>query len=413
MRRDNPGLFFLALMALGSALVLNSCAVLSSSNWTNNQRPYDYESHILHPKVSGVTVSEDTLEFYIELERSELLYLRDSPQSPFIADVQWSWNGTSHRWIDTLVKQAPSQLRGTWRVGSSIGETPQQVELTFRDQNRNAEAKVRCRIQNPTEEVVLMARDGWPLFGRHALIGDTLWFEAAPGTSFQHASIEVPSSLPAPPFTQSSDRSDTLNPVLGYQFRTNPEGWAQWIVQPGINLVFRSNQAMTPSRSPSVYGVTNPLQPLRDIRLLIESTRYITSRQEYDRLISSADSKAALDAFWLGCEANHGEAASMIATYYGRVEEANRYFSGILDGWRTDRGMVHIVFGLPTKVRKTRDSEWWIYGEEGNVNSITFRFLRTQHPWDTSFYTLSRSIQFRAPWDRMVTNWRNGRIQVD
>ena len=64
--------------------------------------------------------------------------------------------------------------------------------------------------------------------------------------------------------------------------------------------------------------------------------------------------------------------------------------------------MVHIVFG-PNKVRRGSDSEWWIYGEEGSANALVFRFLHVEHLGDSEFYVLSRSIQFRSPWDRMVT----------
>ena len=41
------------------------------------------------------------------------------------------------------------------------------------------------------------------------------------------------------------------------------------------------------------------------------------------------------------------------------------------------------------------------------------RFSRKDHPWDPAFYELDQSIQYRIPWDRIVTNWRNGRIQPD
>ena len=146
---------------------------------------------------------------------------------------------------------------------------------------------------------------------------------------------------------------------------------------------------------------------------MIQSSRYITSRKEYERMGNAADPKAALDAFWLNCGNEKEASATLIATYYGRVEEANPYFSGVHPGWRTDRGMVHIVFGVPNKVRRGSDSEWWIYGEEGSTNALVFRFLHVEHPWDNEFYVLSRSMQFRSPWDRMVTNWRNGRIKAD
>mgnify|MGYP001211515781 CR=1 FL=1 len=184
-------------------------------------------------------------------------------------------------------------------------------------------------------------------------------------------------------------------------------------VQPGINVVGQPTSSGTLRVAHRIVGTTEDHPLVRDLQLMIQSSRYITSRKEFERMVNASDPKAALDAFWLSCGNEKEASATLIATYYGRVEEANRYFSGVHPGWRTDRGMVHIVFGVPNKVRRGSDSEWWIYGEEGSANALVFRFLHVEHPWDSEFYVLSRSIQFRSPWDRMVTNWRNGRIKAD
>jgi hypothetical protein len=75
--------------------------------------------------------------------------------------------------------------------------------------------------------------------------------------------------------------------------------------------------------------------------------------------------------------------------------------------------MVHIVFGVPTRIRTSPGAEWWIYGEEGNVNTVIFRFNHASTPFDDTVWVLDRSVQFRTAWDRMVTAWRTGRIQGD
>ena len=73
----------------------------------------------------------------------------------------------------------------------------------------------------------------------------------------------------------------------------------------------------------------------------------------------------ALDEFWLKCGGNENKAKRLISTYYDRVEEANTFFSGMQEGWRTDRGMVHIVMGVPDMIRRFSWREVWIYGDEG------------------------------------------------
>ena len=88
--------------------------------------------------------------------------------------------------------------------------------------------------------------------------------------------------------------------------------------------------------------------------------------------------KQALDAFWLACTPSTENARSLLNTYYGRVEEANASFSGLVEGWRSDRGMVHIVFGVPQRIRSDTWNEYWTYGEEGTANALSTSLWRLQ-----------------------------------
>ena len=83
------------------------------------------------------------------------------------------------------------------------------------------------------------------------------------------------------------------------------------------------------------------------------------------------------------------------------------------EGWRTDRGMIHIVMGVPDKVRRDKWNEVWLYGDEDNPNSVVFVFNQREHRLDDNIYVLDRSAMYRNTWDRVVTSWRNGRVQGD
>ena len=80
------------------------------------------------------------------------------------------------------------------------------------------------------------------------------------------------------------------------------------------------------------------------------------------------------------------------------------------EGWRTDRGMVHIVMGVPDMIRRFSWREVWIYGDEGTSNCIIYIFNKRSHDLDDNIFILDRNIAYRGSWDRMVTAWRNGRI---
>ena len=382
------------------------------------QRPYDYEANLLHTEASVLPAGRDSLDVFIEWNREECLYLRDHPSLPFFAHLSAAIGGIETSWLDTLESNVTQTGRKTWRVSRLDVGAPWQegaitVKASFNDHHRNNSYPWRAFIPEWESIAHPHSSDGWPLFGRHVTSGDTIYFSAPIESRWQHANSEVPHRLPSPPFTRSKNQTDTLQPSILADWEIDQSGWSGYVIQPGINVLGTPNGVGKIDVAQVIHGVDFDFPYVRDVRLLIASSRYISSRGEFQRMEDSSDPKAALDAFWLNCGNNEEAAAELIKIYYSRVEEANRFFSGVVPGWKTDRGMVHIVFGIPDKIRRTRDSEWWLYGEEGTANAVNMRFIRKDHPWDPTFYELGRSIQYRIPWDRMVTNWRNGRIQPD
>lgn len=150
---------------------------------------------------------------------------------------------------------------------------------------------------------------------------------------------------------------------------------------------------------------------MRDVEEMIRATRYIATRDEYRTMREARDLKKALDTFWMQFSGSAEEARNLIRTYYGRVHEANVHFSGLREGWRTDRGMVMVVFGHPDRTRRDRYGETWIYGEEGDINALIFRFSRRPAGDDFNVLELERYPGFRSPWEAMVSSWRRGKIR--
>lgn len=142
---------------------------------------------------------------------------------------------------------------------------------------------------------------------------------------------------------------------------------------------------------------------------LIAPLRYITTNQEFENLVAK-NNKIAIDEFWLNTAGNAERARELIKIYYNRVREANRYYSSFVEGWKTDRGMLYVVLGPPNLVYKSSDFENWIYGEENNLMSITYTFLKIENPFTDNDYNLSRSPIYKNMWYRAVDTWRQGRV---
>ncbi|MBL7937165.1 MAG: GWxTD domain-containing protein [Bacteroidia bacterium] len=160
-----------------------------------------------------------------------------------------------------------------------------------------------------------------------------------------------------------------------------------------------------------VYESSYP--KIKNTEQMVLATRYIMAKKEYDNCMSATDKKEAIDKFWLEIAGGKERAKELIKKYYGRVQEANKLFTSFQEGWKTDRGMIYIVFGAPNKVSKRKNGEVWVYGEVGNPNSIIYSFIKIENPFTDNDYFLERSESFKAPWYQAVDMWRQGRIYLD
>lgn len=160
-----------------------------------------------------------------------------------------------------------------------------------------------------------------------------------------------------------------------------------------------------------VYETSYP--KIKNTEQMILCTRYIMAKKEFDNCITAGDQKSAIDKFWLDISGSNERAKELIRKYYGRVQEANKLFTSFQEGWKTDRGMIYIIFGAPNKVTKRKNGEIWTYGEVGNPNSIVFGFNKIINPFTDNDFFLERSEAYKAPWYEAVDMWRQGRIYLD
>lgn len=135
---------------------------------------------------------------------------------------------------------------------------------------------------------------------------------------------------------------------------------------------------------------------------------YISTRQEYERLTASQGNKKAFDRVILSIASDTDRARKLIRNYFRRVELANRYFTSYKEGWKTDRGMVYIIFGKPEQVFRFGDREVWNY--DNAQFKIRFDFARSASLFDPDNFVLIRERKHEAAWYEVVDLWRNARF---
>ena len=110
---------------------------------------------------------------------------------------------------------------------------------------------------------------------------------------------------------------------------------------------------------------------ISDIDLAIRQLRYISKDNEYN-IMADADSdeekRRLFDEFWKKRDPNPDTKRNeFMEEYYSRVQYANEHFSHYIQGWRTDMGMVFILFGSPNNVERhpfdinAKPYEIWTY----------------------------------------------------
>lgn len=168
------------------------------------------------------------------------------------------------------------------------------------------------------------------------------------------------------------------------------------------------------TRDGVTFYIYEPSFPkIKDAEQMILSTRYIMAKREFDNCINAADKKAAIDKFWVDIGGSNERAMELLKKYYARVQEANKTFTSFQEGWKTDRGMIYIVFGAPNSVTKLQNGEIWTFGEAGTPNSTEFAFTKVINPFTDNDFYLERGEVLKMPWYQAVDTWRQGRIYLD
>jgi len=145
---------------------------------------------------------------------------------------------------------------------------------------------------------------------------------------------------------------------------------------------------------------------IRSTAQLVTPLRYITTKSEYDKVLHAQDQKEAVDQFWLETAGNEPRAKVLIQKYYTNVEESNDFFTSYEEGWKTDRGLIYIIFGRPDIVYRGNNTEEWIYGDPNQRSSLKFDFVRVNNPFTDNDYMLLRNPSLKDPWYITVQSWR-------
>ena len=414
----------LAIMLLAAA-----CGSSVSSTQRDNLA-YLYGKGSATIRLRARVYHPDTLHstIYFKLPTRDLLYKSDGSGAPFRARVRVSYQAftdwSARTPVDSASMMVEDQADRPDTDQDLIGSLPMRkgnmrsyiLRIIARDLHRDAQSTVVMQVGRESDGLrhYFLPEDpqnGVPLFDDHLPTGSRVRVrcDAYKGRILFGARHAVENSLPAPVFTSGGSPRPATTADSLFQVQVDPvEGTFELLLnEPGIHHL--QPEASLPSGY-SLFVLTETYPIVADVDDMLGPLRYITSMQEFDNIRNARDQRRAIEEFWLDAAGDRERAREAIRIFYSRVENANRHFTSHAEGWRTDRGLVHIIFGTPNTIYRGEQNETWIFGEENNLMNLTFSFTRQNGPYSSNDLVLQRDPMFKGAWYRNVESWRNGRV---
>lgn len=396
----------------------------------NMSAMYKKEMQSLSPGLVLYHTSTDTSQLYFKIKANDLLFTRSYNEPDFRCNVsivcllKYSFesteilDSTSMRITDT----SPSNISNKEFVGSLNIKAKAWdnflLQVIVTDLNRNSFSQSFLRVNkyellNAQNFMVTYADNNSPVFQQHVELFKKLNVEYTEpkktnlfvryyNRNFPIAAVPFSIDV-AKPFEYRADSTFSIS--------TDDAGRFEFICsRPGF---YHIQVDTTKKEGLTLFSFYPNFPEISSTDQLIGPLRYLLGKQEYDELMAEPNRKLAFENFWVKLAGSQDRAKELIKKYYTRVKDANTFFSSYIEGWKSDRGMIYIVQGPPNVIYKTSNSESWVYGEENNLMSVTYNFVKVRNPFSDNDFILERQNVYKSGWYRAVDIWRQGRVYVD
>lgn len=368
--------------------------------------------------------SDSISTIYIQVQLKDLQYVKKSIDGQPVAEFKVSYelydswddknpaDSASFLYSDTTGFGTDLEMIVNFDVPTSFpGNYILKISLT--DLNRESDNSIFKVIEIfketgfEAQNFFLTDDTGYPVFGRHFQTGKyfKIHFNDTGVEKFVVRYYDREMPIAKTPFATEKDFTFKFEPDSFFTISMSG-GESQLLELPYRGIYhFQTDAAQT--QGLTLYHFDEGFPEVSSPAQAIAPLRYLTTQKEFDELISYSDLKTAVDSFWLERASQHPERAkNMIQRYYSRVQDANLYFTSFTEGWKTDRGLIYIIYGPPSEVYRSKDEEEWIYGEKGNPLSIKFYFYKVDNPFTDNDYRLQRSPMYKTSWYIAIENWR-------
>lgn len=407
--------------------VIVSCDTPRKTSTTMHDSSYKRDANTIKPQFSVFHANDSVSELLFKISSKELLYMRPDGIN-FYSNVLISYHLLPSYDSKVIVDSASARIEDMNNDNSdkfllgkinfkALSAHTYFLRVTVTDLNRNVAVTNVIAVEkdndlNRQNFLVKHQTTDDPLFRNYVKTNEdiTIKYKAKISVNIYVRYYNRDFPLAAPPFSVTEPKPFQYKQDSAFILQLSPDGSVNFNSQ---KKGFYHFQLDTSRREGlTLFNFSDVFPEVKKAEDMVPPLRFITSKQEYDELTISKNKKAAIEKFWLNSTGNQERAKEIIRKYYNRIQDANLYFTSYLEGWKTDRGMIYLIYGSPNVTYKTGNSETWIYGEENNINSLTYSFSKVNNPFTNNDFTLDRSVVYKQSWYTAVDIWRQGRTYL-
>ena len=420
-------------LTLTGIVIMVSCATVQQEETDTRDLSYLYNPlrNPMHPRYQIYNASNDLSELTIKFFTNDLYFSEANPEGVPNAELAIIYRlfdmsqgrvaiDTGFFKISVRKEERHRQYTYTIPMKASSG-SKYEAELVIRDLIRNT----RIHAHLPFDKTSELSRNNFRVRGHFNKI--ELFNPVLRPNEFINLLYRYETDSLFIMFFEPDDESPIPPSMLipARSIDTEPEDIAALAYSDTLPLMFpRRGIYMCTTDTNRTEGFTffnfgDEFPGMSEPESMIDPLIYLANEDQVREMRNSDRVKVALDDFWLDITGNVERSRELIRIYYNRVLYANYFFTSYKEGWRTDRGMIYIIYGPPDKVYKTPGGERWGYQKKEvrkgwgirykvEDDFLYFSFNNRDNPFASNDYILLRSESVTSYWDEAIRSWRSG-----
>lgn len=420
--KKTHNLYLIALFIL----LLNGCSSSQKSTNKNVAGIYMPGLNLIDPEIIVFHKNDTLSELHFRINSADVLYTKRREDSTFSANILIQYELTDEQ-LKAVVDTASISFR-------DFGDNKQKkfldgvislntqskksylLKITFNDVNRDQYIKKTVVINkldlSNIQNYLVMDTNRNVIFKNYFNTNEYFLVEKNAAIADSIITLSFYKSdfpIAKPPFSEDNEPQQqlTFEPEFKEPLIFDSLNTIRYQIKEKGLYALKINNATS---GPIIFNFQENFPEIKSVENMVSPMRYISTKNEYESLLSSNNQKSEMDKFWKEVAGSNDRARTLIREYFKRVESSNNFFTSYKEGWKTDRGIIYIIYGIPNIVYKHQDYENWIYGEENNMMSMSFVFRKVNNSISGNDYVLSRSPVFKSSWYRAVDSWRSGRV---